>query len=62
MRHLHLFPLPIRRAYLVALIFLLVAGVLGAIVRVYWQPEYAQCLAVPGGFSKIFARTCTVLP
>jgi hypothetical protein len=62
MGHLSLFPLQIRRAYLGVLIFLVVAVLLGAVVGAYWRAEYAQCLAVSGGFQKIIAGTCTLRP
>jgi hypothetical protein len=40
------------------MIILVVAVALGAVVGAGWRSEYAQCLAVSGGFQKILAGTC----
>jgi hypothetical protein len=52
----------IRPAYVAALLFLLMAVVLGTLVAVYWRAEYMQCLAEQGGIRKVITGTCAALP
>ena len=55
---LRLGPFHLHGVYIAVMIILVVAVALGAVVGAGWSSEYAQCLAVSGGFQKILAGTC----